>query len=93
MVLDSFAFGVQQIIETNQKCLTNIIADNGSLSRVYLLRLTFHKRVHLGQSLFTPLFSLGHHFSLTRLIVFFTLHRLLIRTTHQPRHEHTWSQR
>lgn len=29
MVLDGFAFGVQQIVETNEKCVTTIIADNG----------------------------------------------------------------
>jgi len=51
MVLDWFAFGVQQIIETNEKCVTIIIADNGrdncSLFTVHVL-LKGHENVFAG---------------------------------------------
>jgi len=30
MILGWFAFGVQQIIETDENCVTTIIVDNGS---------------------------------------------------------------
>ena len=42
MVLDWFAFGVQQIIEANKKCVTFIIADKYLLFTVHCSLFTVY---------------------------------------------------